>query len=135
MEDSRVGTENGQRVYAWRRLSELGAHLAFGSDYFTTPMPPMTTFYCAVTRRNLDGRPEEGWHPAERLDRREALDLMTRVWPSGGQEIAEKGLVVGSRADFVVLDADPLTVDLSSLLEIAVSGTYLGGEATYSPAD
>ena len=134
MEDSRVGTDNSQRVYAWRRLSELGARLAFGSDYFTTPMPPMTTFYCAVTRRNLEGRPEEGWHPAERLDRREALDVMTRVWPSGGQALAEKGLAVGSRADFVVLDADPLTVDLSSLLEIAVSGTYLAGEATYSPA-
>jgi len=135
MEDSRVGAENSARVYAWGRLSKLGAHLAFGSDYFTTPLPPLTTFYCAVTRRNLNGLPEEGWHPAERLDRDRALETMTRVWPGGGQGAGQTGLSVGSRADFVVLDADPLQVESSALLEIAVSGTYLGGEPTYSGGD
>ncbi len=135
MEDSRVGTENSARVYAWGRLSKLGAHLAFGSDYFTTPLPPLTTFYCAVTRRNLNGLPEEGWHPAERLDRDRALETMTRVWPGGGQGAGRAGLTVGSRADFVVLDADPLQVAPPALLEIAVSGTYLGGESTYSGSD
>ena len=135
MEDSRVGIENSARVYAWGRLSQLGAHLAFGSDYFTTPMPPLTTFYCAVTRRNLDGRPEEGWHPSERLDRTEALETMTRLWATGG-EVATKGpLAVGSRADFVVLDADPLEAEASALLEIAVERTYLGGEPTYSSGE
>ncbi|MGB5391397.1 MAG: hypothetical protein WBP10_14585 [Thermoanaerobaculia bacterium] len=34
-----------------------------------------------------------------------------------------------------MLDADPLQVEPSALLEIAVSGTYLGGEPTYSGAD
>ncbi len=135
MEDSRVGTENSARVYAWGRLSELGARLAFGSDYFTTPLPPLATFYCAVTRRNLNGLPEEGWHPAERLDRRKALETMTRVWPGGGQVASRAGLTVGARADFVVLEADPLQVELSALLEIAVSGTYLEGDSTYSGAD
>lgn len=135
MEDSRVGLENSARVYAWGRLSQLGARLAFGSDYFTTPMPPLTTFYCAVTRRNLDGRPEEGWHPSERLDRTEALKTMTRLWSTGG-EVATKGsLRIGAPADFVVLDADPLEAEASQLLEIAVERTYLNGAATYSGAD
>ncbi len=135
MEDSRVGTENSARVYAWGRLSKLGARLAFGSDYFTTPMPPLTTFYSAVTRRNLAGLPEEGWHPVERLDRNEALMTMTRLWAGGGQGATKGPLEVGARADFVVLDADPLQAEPSALLEIAVSGTYLGGEPTYSGAD
>ena len=135
MEDSRVGAENSVRVYAWGRLSKLGAHLAFGSDYFTTPLPPLTTFYCAVTRRNLDGLPEEGWHPAERLDRTRTLETMTQLWPGGGKGVGKTGLSVGTTADFVVLDADPLQVEPSALLEIAVSGTYLGGEPTYSGGD
>ncbi|MGB5295838.1 MAG: amidohydrolase [Thermoanaerobaculia bacterium] len=135
MEDSRVGTENSARVYAWGRLSKLGARLAFGSDYFTTPMPPLTTFYSAVTRRNLAGLPEEGWHPVERLDRNEALMTMTRLWAGGGLGATKGPLEVGARADFVVLDADPLQAEPSALLEIAVSGTYLGGEPTYSGAE
>lgn len=135
MEDSRVGTENSSRVYAWGRLSRLGARLAFGSDYFTTPMPPLTTFYCAVTRRNLDGKPEQGWHPSERLDRTEALATMTRLWATGGRGATKGSLTVGAPADFVVLDADPLQAEASALLEIAVEQTYLGGEPTYSRAD
>ena len=51
MEDSRVGIENSRRVYAWGRLSSLGARMAFGSDYFTTPLPPLARC-CRRRRRN-----------------------------------------------------------------------------------
>ena len=54
---------------------------------------------------------------------------------AGGLGAGRAGLTVGSRADFVVLDADPLQVELPALLEIAVSGTYLEGDSTYSGAD
>lgn len=37
-------------------------------------------------------------------------------------------LDAGKLADFVVLAADPLNVDLSKIYEIAVERTYLGGK-------
>jgi predicted amidohydrolase YtcJ len=128
MEDSRVGLANSERVYAWRRLSSLGARMAFGSDYFTAPLPPLTTFYCAVTRRNLAGNPDDGWHPGQRLGRTEGMELLTRLWPPGGGSSAKGALVTGAPADLVILTADPLTAEPSDLLGISVVATYLAGE-------
>ena len=67
------------------------------------------------------------------LTARQASALLLML--AGGQGAVRAGLTVGSRADFVVLDADPLQVELSALLEIAVSGTYLESDSTYSGAD
>jgi len=131
MEDSRVGAANSERVYAWGKLSSLGARLAFGSDYFTTPLPPLATFYCAVTRRNLAGRPDDGWHPEQRLGRVEAMRLLTRLWVPGGELSAKGELAVGAPADLVILSGDPLTVDPSDLLGISVDATYLRGDEAY----
>lgn len=51
----RVGEANEPRVYAWRRLFEMGALLAEGSDYFARPAEPLAGFLAAMTRRNAVG--------------------------------------------------------------------------------
>ncbi len=129
MEDARVG-DSSDRVYALGRLAAAGAHLAFGSDYFTAPAEPLLGFYAATTRRNGNGLPDDGWHPAERLPRLESLRIQTRLWPAGGGGPERGGLAVGGRADLVVLTGDPLAVEDSAILGIGVEATIADGAIT-----
>jgi predicted amidohydrolase YtcJ len=127
MEDARVGLKNSERVYALGRLEEAGAQLAFGSDYFSAPGEPLLGFFGATARGNSHGLPVDGWHPDERLSRIESLRIQTRLWPPGGGASERGGLAVGGRADFVVLTANPLTVEASAILGIGVEATFLDG--------
>jgi predicted amidohydrolase YtcJ len=127
MVDARVGLENSERVYAFGSLAAAGTRLAFGSDYFAAPGEPLFGFYCATTRRNVDGLPADGWHPQERLSRLESLRIQTLLLPPGGGAPERGGLTVGGRADLVVLTADPLTVESSRILGIDVEATILDG--------
>ena len=131
MEEVRVGSENSARVYAWGRLRDLGARLAFGSDYFTRPLPPLYTYYAAVTRRNPAGLPRGGWHPEERLQRFEALQWATTLQGPGGDLVDHQGLGVGKKADLVVLSADPMRVQAEQILETVVEATFLAGSPSF----
>ncbi len=132
MEDARVGTENSRRVYPWGTLLNLGAHLADGSDYFTSPAHTLLNLYFAVGRMNPDGRPDGGWHPEERLSRPAAFRLLTRLYPPGGAKPHIDRLRLGAPADLAILSADPLRTELSELLHIRVHATIRDGRVTYS---
>ncbi len=133
MEDGRVGSEGSARVYAFATMAAAGARLGFGSDYFTQPLPPLAAFHAAVTRRNLDNRPRDGWQPQERLPRRTALRTLSTLWPAGGGPPRRGRLAPGGVADLVVLSGNPLTVEASEILAIAVEATYLAGDRMLIP--
>ncbi len=131
MADARVGVDNSDRVYALGRMAAAGAHLGFGSDYFTAPAHPLLGFYAATTRQNGNGLPADGWKPGERLSRIESLRIQTRLWPAGGGGPERGALAVGGRADLVVLTADPVTVEASAILGIEVEATLLAGAMVF----
>ncbi|UCF38846.1 MAG: amidohydrolase, partial [Acidobacteriota bacterium] len=83
MEDHRLGPERKAGAYAFGTLARLGGLLVGSSDDFTIPPHPLWNFYAAVTRMNPNGKPEGGWHPVEKLERNEALELFTRFQPPG----------------------------------------------------
>jgi len=118
----RVGEANEERVYAWRRLHDAGAHLAEGSDYFALPGPPLLNFHAALTTRNGLGAVVSG--PEGRLD---ALRLQVERFPPGGGGSTPGRLEPGSRADLVIFSADPLMIPLADLLEIEVRATFREG--------
>ncbi len=131
MEDGRVGADRSERVYAFASMATAGARLAFGSDYFSPPLPPLATFHAAVSRRNAAGRPVEGWHPRQRLGRLAALRTLATLWPAGGGPAQRGRLETGGIADLVVLSADPLAADADALLGIEVLATYRRGRTVY----
>ncbi len=132
MEDHRLGAENTSRVYPWKSLLDMGANLAFSSDYYVAPGPPLLDYYCAHTRANRAGLPRDGWQPQERLSREESLRLATALHPAGGGGPVGACLSPGSPADLTLLSDNPLTVDARSILSIAVKRTIRRGEDTYS---
>ncbi|MBK8057217.1 MAG: amidohydrolase family protein [Gemmatimonadetes bacterium] len=87
-----------------------GVMLTFGSDWPGTnaswyTADPMKILYAAVTRKTLDGKPEGGWRPEQKLDLETSLTSYTANNAYAMGEEASRGkLMPGMLADLVVLD-------------------------------
>lgn len=124
--------ERSRRAYAMATLTELGCPFALGSDAPVEPIEPFYGMYAAATRRNLDGEPHEGWHPAERVSRETALEgYTTGAARAEGRNDRQGVLAQGFLADFVVLPADPLTCGDEELRDMKPLATVSGGEFVY----
>jgi predicted amidohydrolase YtcJ len=97
-------------AYAWRALTNAGAHLAAGSDAPVESVNPWLGIFAAVHRRlPTDARPD--WHPEQALTLAEALRAYTL-----GSAVAigaddEGNLRPGARADLAVLSVDVATLE------------------------
>jgi predicted amidohydrolase YtcJ len=135
--EERIG-DRARWAYAFRTLDEAGVRLSFGSDWPGTnaawyPTSPVLGIYAAVTRQTLEGEPEGGWYPEEKVDVETALRAYTinNAWAAG--EEAEKGtLEPGKLADLVVLDRSPFEVDPSEIKDLRVEMTIVGGRMVYA---
>ncbi|WP_435770725.1 amidohydrolase [Nocardioides sp. SYSU DS0651] len=101
------------RCFALRWLADAGVPLTLGSDAPVSPLDPWLAVDCAV-RRTGDDRP--AWHPEQALSRREALAAST-----GGIGM----VAVGTPADLVLLDADPMEVPRPGVEFTTVAGRIL----------
>lgn len=129
----RVGDERLRGAYAWRRFLDSGARLALGSDFPVEQVDPRLGLQAAVTRQDRQGQPPGGWLPDQRLDAGEALRGFTRDAAWAGHDEDQVGrLVVGLRADFVLLDRDPLRVPAAELDDLVVLSTWVDGQAVYT---
>lgn len=132
--EQRLGPQRIDGAYAWRRLRDSGARLALGSDFPVESVDPRLGLYAAVTRADGEGKPQGGWHPEEKLTAYEALRGFTLDAAYAGFAESEVGsLAVGKRADFVVLEQDPLAVEPRLLRELKLLGTYVDGAPVWQP--
>jgi predicted amidohydrolase YtcJ len=137
--EERIGTRS-RWAYAFKTFHDAGVPLLFGSDWPGTNASwytanPMTILYAAVTRQTLDGKPEGGWFPMERLDLETSLRSYTvnNAWAEG--EEANKGsLVAGKLADFVIIDRDLFAIPATQLKDAKVLLTVTGGRVTHAAA-
>ena len=130
--EQRVGPERILGAYAWQRFLHSGARLALGSDFPVEQVDPRLGLYAAVTRQDRDGQPPGGWQPEQRLSAAEALRGFTSDAAWAGHDEAQVGkLQRGLRADFVVLDRDPLKVAADQLDDLKVLSTWVDGEPVY----
>ena len=90
-----------------------------------------------IGREDAPGQPAGGWQPQQRVTIEEALAAYTAgaAW-AGFAEGRFGRLAPGERADFLVLDADPLEAEPRDLREMRVLETWIGGQKIYdaSPA-
>jgi len=131
----RVGPERILGAYAWRRMLGSGARLALGSDFPVEQVDPRLGLYAAVTRQDRAGQPPAGWQPDQRLTAAEALRGFTADAAWAGHDEAQVGrLQPGLRADFVVLDRDPLSIAPTELADLQVRSTWVDGAPVYDAA-
>jgi len=89
----RLGPDRVPWSYSWRRVLDAGAVLAFGSDFPVEEVSPSYGLWSATTRTDLDGHPEGGWTPDQRLDLDEATHAFTAgTWAALGGDAADRAM-------------------------------------------
>lgn len=136
MAEARLGPVRLAGSYAWKSLLASGARLAFGSDAPVEAPDPFAGIAAAITREGPDGQPFGGWQPQERIDRASALAAYTTggAW-AGFAESRIGRIAVGLRADFVLVDTDPLLASPAQIRATRVLETWIGGRKVYDAED
>jgi hypothetical protein len=136
MAEDRIGAERIKGAYAWRKLLDNGAVIANGSDFPVELPDPMHGLYASVTRQSRAGMPEGGWYAGEALTRAETLHSWTYAAAFAAHQDDRLGtLEPGKWADFIVIDRDFFSIPESSIDDIRVLQTWVGGELVYERCD
>ena len=134
--EARLGSARLPGAFAWNRLVTGGVPLALGSAAPAFAPDPFGGITAAVTRQGPDGEPFGGWQPQERLTREAALAAYTAGAAYAGMAEGRFGrIAVGQRADFLILDRDPLLATPGELKATRVLQTWIGGQLAYKAAD
>jgi predicted amidohydrolase YtcJ len=133
MAEARLGSARLAGAYAWRSIRATGAPLAFGSDAPVEAPDPLVAIATAMSREDSDGQPFGGWQPQETIPFEQALAAHTAGAAYAGFGDGRFGrLVVGERADFVVLDRDPTTLDTTEIRKVRVLETWIAGRRVWA---
>jgi predicted amidohydrolase YtcJ len=127
-----IGPDRAARGWAYRSISAGHGRLAFGSDWPVVALNPMLGIHTAVTRTSVDGQPEGGWHPDQRLTLRAAVNAYTAdaAWASFDEQ--RKGtLAAGMLADLVILSRDIFSAPVAALASTTIEVTIFDGNVVY----
>ena len=130
--EARVGKKLAGTSYAFKTMKNLGVNISMGSDSPVESYATMPNIYCAVTRKDLQGYPIEGYNPDEAL----SIDEAVRAYTSGSaycsyEEDRKGKLLPGYYADMTVLDRDIFMDDPAKIKDIKVKMTIVGGKLVY----
>ncbi len=132
MAEARLGPGRLDGAYAWRSIAATGAPLTFGSDAPVEPPDPFAGLAAAISRTDSADRPFGGWRPEETVSREQALAASTATAAYAGFAEGRFGqLTAGERADFVLIERDPMLADPAAMREIEVLETWVGGRRLY----
>lgn len=127
-----IGSHRMDKVYAWKSMLDLGIHTSGGSDAPVVSFDPMENIYFAVTMKNINGQPEEGWIPSEKMSVDEAVKLFTKNAAYASYTEKENGTIeLGKWADFVVLEKDIYEINPDDIKTTKVDMTILAGKTVY----
>jgi predicted amidohydrolase YtcJ len=132
MAEARLGPNRLTGAYAWHSLAASGAKLAFGSDVPVELSDPWAGFAAAISRTGPDGQPLGGWQPQERVSRELALAAYTAggAW-AGFAEGRFGRLQRGERADFLLIDRDPMLATPAEVRATQVLQVWIGGQLAH----
>ncbi len=128
MAEARLGPDRLDGAYPWRSVMEVGGRLAFGSDAPVEPADPWAGMAAAISRTDAKGEPFGGWFPQEAVTREAALAGFTSDAAFAGFAEGRFGrLVPGERADFLLVDRDPLLAAPDDIRQTKVLEVWIGG--------
>jgi predicted amidohydrolase YtcJ len=134
--EARLGPDRVQGAYAPQRFLQLGVMVANGSDFPVEDPNPLLGFYAAVTRQDVNGYPDKGWFPEQRMTREQALYSWTYAGAFAAFEEKTKGsLTPGKLADFLILSEDIMQVEPQRIPRVKVKMTVVGGEIVHTAAE
>ena len=129
---SRCGEELASTSYAFKTLADMGVHISYGTDSPVENCNPFPNIYSAVTRKDKNGWPENGFYGAECVPVEMAIDAYTLGSAYNEFKEKRKGRIkAGYLADMVVLDRDIFTCDPMEIRQILPLMTIVDGEIVY----
>ncbi len=132
MAEARLGPDRLKGAYAWHTMLANGVRLAFGSDYPVENPNPWVGWAVGFTRQDANQEPFGGWRPEEAITREQAWAAFTTGAAYAGFAETKFGrLAPGMRADFAVLDRDPLLATPTELRRVQVLQTWINGERVW----
>lgn len=138
--EERIGFERCKGAYAFRSLLDNGATLSFGSDMPGTSAAeyfahPKYLIHAAVNRTTLNGEPEGGWFPEEKITMEEALKAYTINNAYAAFEADIRGSIKpGKLADITVCDLNLIEIPPSDILKMNIEMTIVDGKIVYKRA-
>jgi hypothetical protein len=119
-------------AYMWQALLQSGVPIVNGTDVPVEPIDPLASFYASVSRKTLEGTPEGGYEPEQKMTREQALRSYTLDAAYGAFEEGIKGSIeVGKLADFTIFDKDIMTVPENDILNTEIAMTIFDGRVVY----
>ncbi|MEE9434361.1 MAG: amidohydrolase family protein [Sphingorhabdus sp.] len=132
MAEARLGRDRLEGAYAWQSILKAGGKLAFGSDVPVESSNPFAGIAAAITREDASGQPFGGWRAQDRVTRVQALaGFTTGAAYAAFAETKVGSLTPGHRADFLLIDNDPLFASPSDIRKTIVLETWVGGRRVY----
>nr|MCU0398856.1 amidohydrolase family protein [Cyclobacteriaceae bacterium] len=88
--------------------------------------------YAAVTRQTLDGKNPDGWIPEQKISVEQALKAYTLNAAYASFEEKVKGSIeTGKLADYVILNQNLFEIPPSSIRDVQVVQTVVGGKPVF----
>ena len=135
--EERIGKDRTRNAFAFKSMLDSGAMLTFGSDWPGTSaalcqVHPKYLIYAAVTRRALDGQPEGGWFPEERISVKEAIKADTINAAIAAFEDDKRGSLEANKfADLTIFDRNLLKIKPADILKAEVTHTIIDGRVVF----
>lgn len=129
--ESVVSNPNKLKFYGFRSMLDAGVMVSGSSCAPVEGINVLENIQYAVTREKLEK--SKTWLEQERISVKEAVEMFTVKGAYASYEEDIKGsLELGKLGDMVVLSQDIFDIDPSSIKDIRVEKTIVGGEVVYT---
>jgi predicted amidohydrolase YtcJ len=124
----RLGEERNNRQYQLASLLKSGAQVSYGSDWPVTSFVPLEALAVPTHRQSPGGFEEQAWSAHEAISIEDSLSSYTEgVAYQLSKEERVGRIALGFDADLMILERNPLEVDLHAVKEIKILGLYKSG--------
>lgn len=124
--ESTVGPDRAHRMNACHTAGKMGVTYTMHSDAPITPISQLHSIWAAVNRRTSSGRLLGANERIQVYDALQAVTLGAAYTLKMEQDVGS--IEPGKRADFTILESNPLEVDPENIRDITVWGTVLSGK-------
>ncbi|HUE87513.1 MAG TPA: amidohydrolase [Vicinamibacterales bacterium] len=123
------GPDRMEWMFAHKSFLDGGIPVPGASDYGPGPFEPLMAIQSMVTRTDYNGNV---WGPKQKVTVDEALRIGTINGAYASHEEGVKGSIsAGKYADFVMLEQDPHDVNASTIKDIKIVRTVVGGKTMH----
>ncbi len=131
-----AGPDRAARAWVWLSIAKAGGRFAFGSDWPVVTLNPWEGVQTAVTRQTVEGQPDNGFVPEQRLSVAETIKGYTLDAAfAGRREKTEGSLETGKAADLIIVSQNLFEADPHELADTKVILTMVAGRVVFQAVE